>query len=165
MCEPTTIMMGVGLVMGAVGQVQQGKQAKATAKYNAAIESQRAADTEERGRNEEARIRREGEGAKGRQIAQLAANGIEISTGSASDLIADTAMMTELDALTVRSNTEREAAGLRSSSESLLAQGSNAQSNANFGAAGSLISGAASVNSQWTKYNANKTTTETKTVT
>ena len=43
----------------------------------------------------------------------MAANGVDLSSGSPLDILGDTAMYGELDALTIRSNAEREAYGYR----------------------------------------------------
>lgn len=50
---------------------------------------------------------------QGRQRAVLAANGVLVDNGSALDLVTETAGIGALDQLTIRSNAEREALGLK----------------------------------------------------
>jgi len=162
MCEPTSIMMGMGLVMGAVGQHQQGKAANAAAKSNAKMIELQNEDTKTQALAEEDKIRRQGAATKSRQIVQIAANGVEVTTGSAAELIADTAMTTELDAMTLRNNTERAIWRGEYQKESVLAQGANTEDQANMGAVGSLLAGAGKVDSQWTKYKAGQSAFNSK---
>jgi hypothetical protein len=121
MCDPATITIATTLMsagLGAAGQIQQGKAAKAAsnqqanvADMNAKISSARARDAIDRGQQEEQEKRREVAQFQGRQQAAMAANGVDIGYGSALDTLVDTATFGELDALTVRSNAAREAYG------------------------------------------------------
>ncbi|WP_245279876.1 hypothetical protein [Hyphomicrobium sp. 99] len=102
--------------MGAAGQVQQ---AQATAKaerfnaqvqnMNAKIADQRAKDAIERGQIEEQKKRQEVARIQGAQTAAMAANGVDLTFGSPLDTLVDTAVLGELDALTIRTNSYREA--------------------------------------------------------
>jgi hypothetical protein len=115
-CDIGTILAIGGTVLGAAGQLQQA-QATATAdRYNAKVQDmnailaeRRAKDAQERGAREEQRKRQEVAALKGRQRAAMAANGVDLTFGSPLDTITDTAVLGELDALTIRQNTAREA--------------------------------------------------------
>ncbi len=116
MCEPTMIMMAAGTLLSAGGQLTTAKATSDAGKHNAKVmdmnaklAERRARDAIERGTIEEQRKRQEVAGIKGQQQAAMAANGVDLSFGSPLDLIVDTAVMGELDALTIRSNTYREA--------------------------------------------------------
>ena len=103
-------------LLGAVGGIQQARAQSDAAKYNAKVgemnatlADRRAKDALERGKIEEQRKRQEVSQIKGRQKAAMAANGLDIGFGSPLDTIVDTATLGELDALTIRTNSAREA--------------------------------------------------------
>lgn len=103
-------------VVGAAGQIQQGRAAAQAAEYNAKVQDmnakiadRRARDAIERGQAEEQRKRMEVSRLQGQQKAAMAANGVDLTFGSPLDMIVDTAVLGELDALTIRSNAYREA--------------------------------------------------------
>jgi len=116
MCDVVTALMIGSTVMGGVSAVQQGNAAAASATYNAQVATmnaeimdKNARDAIERGKIEEQQKRFEIAALTGRQRAAMAANGVDLSFGSPLDTIVDTAMLGELDALTIRSNAAREA--------------------------------------------------------
>ena len=113
-------MLAVGAIatvasttLGIVNGVQQGKATQAQYNYqaqidrkNAKIAEANAAQAQQEG-IEESRMQRIKTLQKvGAQQTAMAANGIDISTGTALDTIEDTAAMGELDALTTRYNAE-----------------------------------------------------------
>lgn len=157
-------LLGTGL--SAYGSYQQGQAMAGQAEYQAAvarnnqiIAERNAQDAELRGGLSEDQQRRQTAQLKGRQRASLASNGVVIDEGSALDITSDTAAFGEFDALTIRSNAQREAYNYR-------VQGSNFQAEENLmrmrGAAGSragttgavstLLSGAGSVADKWYGY-------------
>ena len=152
--------------IGVYGQMQAGKNAKAMADYRAAVArnngivADRAAqDALARGSVAEQRSRLETARLKGRQRTVLAGLGQQVDTGSALDITSDTAQLGELDALTIRSNAEREAynlrvRGMQFGQEAVLeeATGANALSAGYFGAAGTLASGVGTVADRWYRY-------------
>lgn len=120
MCEPITITLAAiaiaGTAASAYSTYQQAKTAKGQAKYqegvannNKIIADRAADDAIKRGEVEEARKRQDIELLKGKQIAGFAGSGTDLSSGSALDVIGETAALGELDALTIRSNYAREA--------------------------------------------------------
>lgn len=116
MCELTTILAVGSTVLGAVGAIQQGNAAAAAGRYNAQVSDmnaklseRRALDALDRGERDEQRKRAEVAQLKGRQIAASSANGVDLTFGSPLDMIVDTAVLGELDALTIRKNSANEA--------------------------------------------------------
>lgn len=169
MCEPTTIALATTAVAGAltaVGQVQQASAQKGQAKYQAAVArnnqimAERAAkDAEERGRVDELNRRIQTRQLIGRQRASLAANGVEVGSGSAIDIISDSALIGEVDALTIRNNAAREAQGFRYQganygSEARLydAQRRNISAALPFAVGGTVLGTAGQVSDQWYNY-------------
>lgn len=182
MCEPATLaavsigtsILGAG--MTAYGQMEQGKAAAAQSRYQAAVQrnnqiinERQADDAVQRGRIAEQQQRLQTAQVASRQRASLAANGLDLNSGSAVDILSDTAMLGELDALTVRSNAEREAWGYRvqgsnaAASAGLLdAQASSAKRAGMMGAGASLLTGAGSVANKW--YGFRTTTSPTNSI-
>lgn len=83
----------------------------AIARNNAKLAQQSAQDAIERGITAEANQRLKTANLKSSQRVQMAANGIDINYGSASAVQASTDFLGNLDALTIRENASREAAG------------------------------------------------------
>jgi hypothetical protein len=168
MCTP---MLGMMLNMaGAISQARGQKQAAAAKadeyRYQAQIDDNnrkvalwKAQDAKDRGAKEEASLRTKVAALKGRQKSALAASGVEIGDGSALDILGDTAALGELDALTIRSNAEREAYEQKVNASNLAANAGmkrmgadNAIIAGNINARTSLLSGAGSIASKWQSY-------------
>lgn len=101
--------------LSAYGAIQQSRAQAAQAKYNAAvarnnqvIAQQNAQDALDRGAAEEQQ-RKKTQMLIGQQRTSLAAQGADLSSGSALDLVGDVAATGELDALTIRRNAALEA--------------------------------------------------------
>lgn len=111
-------LSGLNAVGGFLGSRTQAKGVEDQASYaaqaytqNATLADQQAADTIARGREAEMRQRTATKGLIGSQRAALAASGVDITSGSAADVQADSAYLGELDALMIRNNARREAYG------------------------------------------------------
>lgn len=118
MCEPTTIMMAIGLGMNVAGTVVGGLGKRAEAHQqaefqdaNKSLSEQRAGDALLRGNRDAGTQRMKGSQIIGAQKVGFAAGGVDVSTGSAAQTMADTRMMSELDAQTIENNAAREAWG------------------------------------------------------
>lgn len=156
MCELMTALTIGSTLLGAAGAIQQGQAASASARYtaqvqdmNAQIAERKAKDALERGALEEQRKRQEVAQLRGRQTAALAANGVDLSFGSPLDTIVDTAVLGEMDALTIRTNANREsydfrveAANQRAGASASRAQGENALTGSYLNAGGTILAGA-----------------------
>lgn len=169
MCTGFEMAM-VGLAAGgAVMQASAAAQASAAQKqayeYQAAVSrnNQKIAEWQaqnEIAKGEEAQVeqRRKIAALKGSQRAGLAAKGLDISTGSALNILTDTDYLGELDVQNIKSNAERNAWAAR-------VQGSNEAANAQLlsmraeaenpllTGAGSLLTGAGAVADRWYYYN------------
>lgn len=157
MCELGTILAIAGTALGAIGQIQQGNAAAEAGRYNAKVaemnavmSERRAKDAVERGAREEQRKRTEVAALKGKQVAAMAANGVDLGFGSPLDLIVDTAALGELDALTIRKNSANEAydhrvQAVNGRSDATLSRmnADAAQTGGYLNAAGTLLGGAA----------------------
>lgn len=119
MCGPAAVPI-ISMVFTAAAGIQQAESAKAEARYNAAVENDKAkiADAQSQqalqlGSIEEDRQRARVRAAIGSQRVALAANNIDTSSGTALDLIGETAQFGEEDALAIRANAAREAWGYK----------------------------------------------------
>lgn len=167
--------------MGVTSSIQQGKAAEAQANYqaqvdrrNARIAQQNAEDKRQEG-IEEARMTRLKTAQKvGLQQASLAANGVDVSEGTALDMIEDTSAMGELDALTTRYNYEKHALAFEEQANNFNNQanldvfaGQNAYRSGMMNAVGTGLNGlgqAAGVSAKWYGENSlGKNTTNIKT--
>lgn len=133
MCELTlaTALQVGSLAFGAMSAYQQSASTKASMEYQSAVARNnaitaeyQAQDAVKRGEVAEAEQRRRTAMMKGSQTARLAANGLDISEGSALNILSDTDWMGEQDALTVRDNASREAWGLRQQGQNYLSNSS-----------------------------------------
>lgn len=152
--------------MGVVSGVQQANAAKAQMNYQADVNKRNAkiaqanADMKRQEGIEESRLQKIRNLQKvGAQQAAMAANGIDVSSGTALDVVEDTAAMGELDALTTRYNAETQAQAYERQANNLTNQanmdiisGQNAYKSGMTGAIGSGFKGlgdTASVASRW----------------
>jgi hypothetical protein len=152
--------------IGAYGAIQSGQAQKKQARYQAGVERNNATiagwqaqDATQRGQIEEQRQRLATARLKSSQRAAFGSNGVEIDSGSPLDILMDTAQLGELDALTIRSNAEREAYGFRSQSGNLMAQagltqmaGRSASTAGFIGAGSTLLSTAATAGDRYKTY-------------
>ena len=156
MCEPTTIAM-VGLALSGATAVVGMQNAKNQAAYtqrvaqNNAIEADRAATkATDKGEQDAMMVRRQAAQAKGGQRAALAARGLDLNSGTAEQLQAQTDFFGEQDQATVRENAREQARGFRAQGSNYSAQAANSSP----GEAGfvSLLGGASSVADKWHVY-------------
>lgn len=169
MCDIGLAGVGLGAAgtaAGAVGRLQAGRAASqlagyqaAVARNNAIVAERAAADAQHRGKLAEAQKAIETRQLIGRQRAALAANGVVVDRDTALQLTTDTAALGRLDALTIRSNAEREAYAFRQQgrqfeSEATLreAAGANEKTASRTAAFTTALSGAGKVADRWYNY-------------
>lgn len=107
---------------------------------NAGYADQAAAGAVQRGAALESRVRLDAGKITGQQIAGRVAAGVGLS-GSAADTIAETAGMSELDALTVRNNAALEAWGFRTKGQGFRYQAANEIAAGDSAAKASILGG------------------------
>jgi hypothetical protein len=107
----------------------------------------RARDAEARGVQLEQRHRQTTNRLIGSQRAAFAASGVDVSDvdSTAGDVFADTAALSEIDAMTIRTNAAREAWGYRMGAEDDLARGALAEAESRNAALGDLLSAGGSL--------------------
>lgn len=97
----------------AAGLKAQAGFSSAMDEINAGMSDRAADDAVSRGETAASRARLKGKMVIGSQRAALAASGVDVNTGSAADVQADTAAMSALDAQTIKNNAAREALGYK----------------------------------------------------
>lgn len=134
-----------GTVLDVVGGIRAGNAAKSLGDYNALTAETQARDALARGAEDEQKFRAGLRGLIGSQRAGFSGQGVDVGTGSAVDVQADAAFLGELDALTIRTNAAREAWGYRREADNYRRGGQQAQSASRWGAASTIVGGAASL--------------------
>jgi hypothetical protein len=142
--------MALSTAFSAVGAMSQAEAQRDALNYqsqvarnNATLAQYQAKDAVERGQAEEQNRRLRTAATFSDQRAQLAANGIDLGEGIATDLLATTKYIGEHDALTARNNAAREAWGYRAKARGFLDE--SAMKDATAGGINPLMAGATSL--------------------
>lgn len=152
--------------MGITGQRKEADANQRTAAYQAGVlmlnqiaATRAAEDARQRGAEAAKRQRKGTRALIGQQRAVLAANGVAVDTGSALDIVSETAGLGEEDALTMIANAEREALdyerlGRQSGADaSMTIANASALSRAtSLNNVGTLIGGASAVADRWYQF-------------
>lgn len=144
MCDPTTIAV-IGLIgtgVSTYAAIEQGNNAKDVAAYNATMQEYAAEDATRRGEEAVAEQRNRNRALIGQQRAAIAANGLDLGSGTPLDTLMATTRLGEEDIATIRSNAAREAWGLRSGARLTMAQGNASQAAGYASAFGTLLGSA-----------------------
>lgn len=157
MCNPAFFyaamaVSAAGSAVSAYGQQQQGEYRNKIAQNNAVVQERMAEAAIARGARREQTHREKVAQYKSQQRAAFGAAGRDVNTGSASDILADTARMGEYDALTLRHNAELEAYAQEVSASNSLLQGNLDALAGTYGATGTLLAGAGNLGSNWATF-------------
>jgi hypothetical protein len=146
----STAMQAIGAIQSANAQAASYRSQKAASDYNAAVLDQNAGIERSQANAREEAQRREARQILGSQRAAFAQSGTGLS-GSAADVMAQSARDAELDALTLRYEGDMRARGLMAEAEGERYQGrvaemnaSNAKTSGYLNAAGSILGGVGS---------------------
>lgn len=155
-----------GSATAAEGQRESGRATQQAEAYQAQVATNNAAIAETNAREDiqagevaATNVGLKTKAAVGSEIAQQGAGGIQVNSGSAADVRAGTAEIGMLDALTVRSNSAKQAYGERVTAASDTAQGvldtmqgTAAEKAGEIGADATLLSGASTVAGNFAKW-------------
>ena len=153
-----SVLMQTG---AAVGQSRAAKAAydyqAQVAENNRRLAEMQAEDALERGRIKEQEHRRKVLRFKGRQIASLAARGVDLRSGSPLDILAGTDVMGEYDAQMILANAEREAWARRIEANNYAANAGLLRARASaerplLRGASTLLTGAGVVADRWYRF-------------
>ena len=159
--------MVASMAMTAMSASQASSDAKAkgaydrdVGQYNARLAENEATEVRNKGTEEENIQRRKVAELQSKQRAKLGAAGVDLDSGSAFQLLEDTEIQGEADALRIRSNFNDEANSLDQQAmltglqgEAANSAGINRANAITTNAAGSLLSQGATVSSKWNKPN------------
>lgn len=135
-----------------VSDVKGAKGAKKTSNFQAGILEQQANDTIQIGEDTANRSASAARGLTGAQTVTQAASGVDVSSGSAADVIANDKRLNAIDVQTTKNNAARDALGLRKQAQ-LVRMGGQAQAQSYTNQAyGSLLSGATNLASIYQAY-------------
>ncbi len=157
MCDVTgtTYVMIASMIMTAAAGVyaadskkKEGQYRAEVAQQNAELDDYRAAQAATIGAVQEDQHRAKVRQMVGSQRASLAANGLDLGSGTAADMVDETQAAGEVDALTIRFNAMNEAWGYRTSAVNERNGGKFAKWAGKREATGAYLSTAASVASQ-----------------
>lgn len=145
MCNPTAVIMGASTLFAARNQRQQGKFQQGVFEYNARVAENQAQEERAAGTEAEIAHRNRVNQFISTQRAQLAANNVDLTSGSPLQLQEDTFLQGEADALRIRSNTDSRVNSLMTQSSLLTGQGSNARLAGNNNATATILGGSADI--------------------
>lgn len=158
-------MQAAGVGASVIGSYKSAQAKKASLDYEAAVaaNNQKIANyqaelTLQNGAVAEQTSQLKTAALKGDQRAALAANGVDLGSGSANEILATTEFMGKRDALTIRDNAARTAWAYRNNAASYGAEAAADKASADavspfFAGATSALTGAGSVAGSWYKYN------------
>lgn len=127
--------------VSAVGSIKQGQAQADAANYNAAIAAQNATIAQQQGVAAVEAQRRDSARAIGRMKALYGASGVQSDSGSPVDVLADSASMAELDALTTQYNYRLKALGYENQAELDRSNAKNARTSSYLNAASQVMNG------------------------
>lgn len=133
-----------GSLFSASSAYQAGETNKELSKHNAAIGHVRARDAINRGRKQVQDIRSASETLKSSQRAAFATQGVDVGTGSAAIIQAETDYIAELEVNTAKNNAAMEAWGYEVGADTTRTQGELAANTGRGQALGTLLSGVGS---------------------
>lgn len=129
----------LGGMVSAMGGISTGNAQKHAAYYNAARDRQAATLAEIAGREDAQLIRLQAERTRAQGLANMAAAGVDISTGSPILAAAQAAKYAEVDAAKAQYAGDLKAWGLRSDAQIEQYTGQQAQTQSRWNAAGGLL--------------------------
>ena len=153
MAALTAVAIGAAAIGGGLALKGSADEAKALRKqgdyqkdmydFNSNIAKLQGEDAIKRGEREAIRYEKKGQQAIGASRAALAAQGVDVSSGSALDVQTDIAEQAAVGAVTIRNNAWREAWGYKVQAESYSKQGYMAREAAQSQARQTMLTGVA----------------------
>lgn len=148
-------LMALGTAASVAGQIGAGQAAADKANYQAQVAQNNKRMAEAAGAAQEAQLGMKSRAEKGRLKAQMAASGVDLTSGSSADVLDALSTIGQLDLATLRSNTAQEAYGYDTQTELYEAEAEAGKIEGTLGAFTSLIGGASDMSKygSWKKKN------------
>jgi hypothetical protein len=138
--------------MQAYGQYQQGKISQQVGRNNQIMAEYAARDAQQRGEQEAIKVRQRGDAIKSAQRSRLAAAGLDLGVGTATELQDQTDLFSETDQGTARFNAKRDAWSARTQGANARAAGDASRAQSNLAAFGTVLGTGAQVAGKWDAY-------------
>ena len=139
----------VGTAVSAFGAIQAGNAQNDVAKYNAQVANNNATAEQQRAAYDAGLIKDERRRVIGSQRAAMAANGLEISSGSPVAVLGDTSGQAEMDILARLYGGESAATAYRNDATRMKIEGKAAKQAGMIGAGSTLLTGLGSTMKTW----------------
>ena len=154
-----TAISAIGTIYQAGSQYAAAQAAANVSKQNATLAEQKGVKALERGAEQSRYIRGEARRMQGQQRSALAAGGVDVNSGSALDVQADTAQRAAEDIAATRYNAQLEqwgfdveATNYRTQAAQYEATATNALIGGAFGVGSTLLGGSKLIASKWAKW-------------
>lgn len=145
MCDVATGISAASVLFAARNQRAQGRFQQGTANYNARVAENQAQEERAAGTEAEIAHRKKVNEFISSQRVRLAANNVDLTSGSPLQLQEDSLLEGEADSLRIRSNTDSRVNALQTQSNLLTQQGGFAQIAGNNNATATILGGAADI--------------------
>lgn len=152
------IFGAIGTGISVLGTIQQGREAKAQAEYQATVQEMQADEAQAASQRDAAETYRKGQIMLGDQRAAIAASGGSLTDPSVIDIMGDTAAEIDLAARTDIYKGEQQARGYNDAAVNSRISGQNALKASYIGAAGGLFSG---ISNMYSRFGQQARTTKT----
>jgi len=147
----TAATVGAGAIT-AYSQVKNMRSQAAAASATAAAQDEAARQAVEQGEQESDRLRTRSSVAEGENIAAMAAQGVDVNSAQAIDILDDNRFLAEEDAFTIRSNAGRRADQFSQSAANSRSQARTARSNAIWQPVSTILTTGARVGSKYASW-------------
>ena len=147
-----TIASVGGGIISAYSQVQNSKAQAAAATRTAQAQDVAALQAIEQGEQESDKRRRAGAALQAENTVGMAANGVDVGSAQALDVLDDGKFLIEEDAFTIRENSRRSGTGMAQAAENSRAEAQTARSNATFAPIKTMLTTAATVGNKYASW-------------
>lgn len=152
----TILQLGGSLVSG-MAQMASARAAARAATQSAQYADDAAREALEAGQQESDLRQRAGAKLMGQNAVAAAANGMDVGSGSALDMLDDTHTAVNQDAFRIRTNAWRESKALSQQAANYRAEAASARSEARFAPIKTVLGAGARVFDRWGQYQAGRT--------
>lgn len=152
MCSPSAWLTAISVVVTAASAQQSAQAQKRAGEYqqqvaaeNKKLSELKAQDELNQGAEQAAQLRRQNQLRLGAQRAAIAANNLDLQTGTSLDILGDTALFGAVDERRALENSRRRAWGYRLEGQNYQWQGDIAGFNARTGAQATYLNAASNI--------------------
>jgi hypothetical protein len=156
MIVAAVVISAAAAAASATASIKSGQAQRAAANYNAAVAKNNATMARQQSEYDAQRIRDRNRRLAASQAAIYGKSGVDITSGSAADVIYDSAIQGEFDALAALYSGRTQAASQTSRAQLLQFEGQTASNAGTMSAIGASLQGASNATSLYANYNLRK---------